>query len=204
MWNDNSRKLLDAGHAKGKVITKDNALERPRRPAPSGRREVLQGSRADQVIGTTNVRTRSGAGHNPAPFSRARPVQILRRSLVRRIEQMLRRSRVSGNPATFVARHWVPAFAGTTMVLQARSPNAVVLTRFADAADRNRQGARLTFAASGPASTRASSSPWACTSTASTTGAPSSPGRPSWTWPRPRPCGAPRPSCSATTASPAR
>jgi TRAP transporter TAXI family solute receptor len=25
MWNDNSRKLLDAGHAKGKVITKANA-----------------------------------------------------------------------------------------------------------------------------------------------------------------------------------
>ena len=25
MWNDNSRKLLDAGHAKGKVITRPNA-----------------------------------------------------------------------------------------------------------------------------------------------------------------------------------
>ncbi len=27
LWNDNTRKLLDSGHAKGKVITKDNALK---------------------------------------------------------------------------------------------------------------------------------------------------------------------------------
>ena len=27
IWNDNSRKLLDAGHAKGKVIRKETALD---------------------------------------------------------------------------------------------------------------------------------------------------------------------------------
>ena len=49
MWNDNTRKLLDAGHAKGKAIQLAYRDGRRRHPVPSGRREVLQGKGAAQV-----------------------------------------------------------------------------------------------------------------------------------------------------------
>ena len=36
LWNDNTRKLLDSGHAKGKVITLDTALQGVQTPLHPG------------------------------------------------------------------------------------------------------------------------------------------------------------------------
>jgi TRAP transporter TAXI family solute receptor len=41
VWNDNSRKLLDAGHAKGKAITKGSATAGGRHPVPPWCGKVL-------------------------------------------------------------------------------------------------------------------------------------------------------------------
>jgi hypothetical protein len=49
LFSDSTQKALQAGHAKGKLITKENAVKSPGILFPPGCREVLQGSRADQV-----------------------------------------------------------------------------------------------------------------------------------------------------------
>ncbi len=49
LWSDETRKQLDAGHAKGKLITREDRDHRARHSAPSRRREVLQGSRVAEV-----------------------------------------------------------------------------------------------------------------------------------------------------------
>ena len=67
IWNDNSRKLLDAGHAKGKVDHEGERDGRRRHPVPSGRREVLQGSRPAQVGGAQNA-TRAGPARTRPRF----------------------------------------------------------------------------------------------------------------------------------------
>ena len=57
------REPLDAGHAKGKVITKENAVGRGH-SVPSGRREVLQGSRAAEVTAAAAA-MEAGRRHPP-------------------------------------------------------------------------------------------------------------------------------------------
>ena len=54
-WNDNTRKLLDAGHAKGKAITKAQRHGGGGHSVPSRRGAVLQGGRPTKVGGATAV-----------------------------------------------------------------------------------------------------------------------------------------------------
>ncbi len=42
LWNDNTRKLLDKGHAKGKVITKETALKGVLFPLNPGAEKVYK------------------------------------------------------------------------------------------------------------------------------------------------------------------
>ncbi len=60
LWNSNTRKLLDSGHAKGKVIRLETSQAGAGHSAASGRREVLQGKGPDQVrAAPKKIRTRS-------------------------------------------------------------------------------------------------------------------------------------------------
>ena len=71
LFSDATQKTLAAGHAKGKFDHQGERRPGRGHPVPPGRREVLQGSRADEVEPARHRRTRR-AGAQPALVSFAR------------------------------------------------------------------------------------------------------------------------------------